>query len=101
MPMMSTPSSVISPAMQAILVVPISRPTMISLVLVLAMGLLLILVKGDGDVVGTKVEMNGACARALGIGERSPRDVERLHARRELGVECADLDRDAHEDVRH
>ena len=38
MPMMSTPSSVTSPAMHAILVVPMSRPTMISEVLGLAMG---------------------------------------------------------------
>ena len=42
MPMMSTPSSVTSPTMQAILVVPMSRPTMISsrLAMILAQSLL-------------------------------------------------------------
>src|SRR3954471_8181383 len=52
-PMMSTPSSVTSPTMQAILVVPMSRPTMISLLLGFAMWVLLNFLwrEGDGDLI--------------------------------------------------
>ena len=71
MPMMSTPSSVTSPTMQAILVVPMSRPTMISLVLGLAM-VAYESFEGDGDVVGAGVEVDGAGARALGVGRARP-----------------------------
>src|SRR5690348_16070111 len=93
MPMMSTPSSVTSPAMQAILVVPMSRPTMISLLLGFAMGVLSVLREGDGDVIGAGVEVDRAGARALGGRELRPRRVVGGHARAELGPERPELDR--------
>src|SRR4051794_32657704 len=92
--MMSTPSSVTSPAMQAILVVPMSRPTMISLLLDLAMAITSILREGDGDVVGAGVEVDRAGAGALVVGQAGPRGVERVHARGQPGAERAELDRD-------
>src|SRR4051812_12907780 len=94
MPMMSTPSSVTSPAMHAILVVPMSRPTMISLVLGLAISGLLIPCEGNGDVIGTVIEVDRAYVRTLRIGELAPRCIERLHALCELGTERSKLDRD-------
>src|SRR5690242_13761322 len=93
--MMSTPSSVTSPAMQAIFVVPISRPTMISEVLDLAMLTYSVpLGEGDGDVIGADVEVDGARAGSLGIVELGPRGVEDLHERRQAGVDRSEVDRD-------
>src|SRR3990167_770731 len=104
MPMMSTPSSVTSPTMQAILVVPMSRPTMISVFLVLAMGCSVLRVdeggggqrsgvEGDGHQVGAIAEVDRAEARALGVGELGPRGVERVHARGRARTDGAELDR--------
>src|SRR5688572_28435949 len=73
MPMMSTPSSVTSPAMQAILVVPMSSPTMISLVFALA----ILILECNGHVVAG-VEVDRANADALGFGELGPHGVEHL-----------------------
>src|SRR5450432_660776 len=89
MPMISTPSSVTSPAMHAILVVPMSSPTMISEVFGFAiMGLLIFLGRAerDGDVIEARIEMDGAGANAFGVIELRPRHVERVHASGEAGV---------------
>ena len=53
---------------------------------------LLILFSGckcDGDVIGADVEVDRACARALVVGERGPRGVERVHARGEVASSSA------------
>ena len=88
-PMMPTPSSVTSPAMQAILVVPMSRPTMISVDLALAMLAYWVLWRRRRYVVGG-VEMNQA--RARGRCRELAHTASNLHAR---GTQhrCAELDR--------
>src|SRR5262245_43730728 len=79
MPMMSMPSSVTSPAMHAILVVPMSRPTMISEVLVLAMwGGCSVGAEGHRHQIGAGVvvDVDGARAGALVGREGGPGGVE-------------------------